>query len=93
MDKFKEIIENKKQKSANRKPRYGTRKLSIGLVSCVLGYAMLVSPTVSLADEAINEPIAEEEANPDQEEETEEENKEEAQEVASPASEEAPVEE
>ena len=93
MDKFKEIIENKKQKSSNRKPRYGTRKLSIGLVSCVLGYAMLVSPTVSLADEAINEPIAEEEANPDQEEETEEENKEEAQEVASPASEEAPVEE
>ena len=93
MDKFKEIIENKKQKSASRKPRYGTRKLSIGLVSCVLGYAMLVSPTVSLADEAINEPVAEEEANPEQEEETEEENKEEAQEVASPASEEAPVEE
>lgn len=85
MYKFKEIIENKKQKS-NRKPRYGTRKLSIGLVSCVLGYAMLVSPTVSLADEAINEPVAEEEANPEQEEETEEENKEEAQEVASPAS-------
>ena len=74
MDKFKEIIENKKQKSANRKPRYGTRKLSIGLVSCVIGYAMLVSPTVSLADEASNEPVAEEEA----------------QEVASPASEEAP---
>lgn len=51
MDKFKEIIENKKQKS-NRKPRYGTRKLSIGLVSCVLGYAMLISPSVALADEA-----------------------------------------
>ena len=53
MDKFKEIIENKNQKS-NRKPRYGTRKLSIGLVSCVLGYAMLISPSVALADE-VNE--------------------------------------
>lgn len=51
MDKFKEIIENKKLKS-NRKPRYGTRKLSIGLVSCVFGYAMLISPNVALADEA-----------------------------------------
>lgn len=52
MDKFKEIIENKKQKSTSRKPRYGTRMLSIGLVSCVLGYAMLISPSVALADEA-----------------------------------------
>lgn len=52
MDKFKEIIENKKQKSTSRKPRYGTRMLSIGLVSCVLGYAMLISPSIALADEA-----------------------------------------
>ena len=55
----------KKQKSASRKPRYGTRKLSIGLVSCVLGYAMLVSPSVALADEANEQPIAEETAVPE----------------------------
>lgn len=65
MNKFKEIIEMKKQKSASRKPRYGTRKLSIGLVSCVLGYAMLVSPSVALADEANEQPIAEETAVPE----------------------------
>lgn len=71
MSKFEEIIQKKKQKSASRKPRYGTRKLSIGLVSCVLGYAMLVSPSVALADEAIDEPaVVTEETN--QEQETEE---------------------
>lgn len=75
MDKFKEIIENKKQKS-NRKPRYGTRKLSIGLVSCVLGYAMLISPSVALADETNETETAIEESavptNAPEEENTEE---------------------
>lgn len=56
MDKFKEIIENKKQKSTSRQPRSGTRMLSIGLVSCVLGYG------VALTDEAIKTDTAVEES-------------------------------
>ena len=44
-NKFKRIIEYKKQKGSIRKPKYATRKLSIGLVSCMLGYALLVSPS------------------------------------------------
>lgn len=64
----------KKQKSASRKPRYGTRKLSIGLVSCVLGITFLVSPSsLAHADEVTVQSQAsaiEEAANP--EDETEE---------------------
>ncbi len=44
-NKFEKIIEYKKLKSSVRKPKYATRKLSIGLVSCMLGYALLVSPS------------------------------------------------
>ena len=46
MEKLREFIENKKEKSSSRRPRYGTRKLSVGLVSCVLGYCIFLSPTV-----------------------------------------------
>ncbi|MDU3086852.1 MAG: SdrD B-like domain-containing protein [Peptoniphilus harei] len=46
MENLREFIEKKKEKSASRKPRYGTRKLSVGLVSCVLGYCIFFSPTV-----------------------------------------------
>ena len=46
MEKLRDFIEKKKEKSASRKPRYGTRKLSVGLVSCVLGYCIFFSPTV-----------------------------------------------
>ena len=46
MEKLREFIEKKKEKSASRRPRYGTRKLSVGLVSCVLGYCIFFSPTV-----------------------------------------------
>ena len=46
MEKLKDFIEKKKEKSASRKPRYGTRKLSVGLVSCILGYCIFMSPTV-----------------------------------------------
>ncbi|MDU3153063.1 MAG: YSIRK-type signal peptide-containing protein [Anaerococcus hydrogenalis] len=38
----KRIIEQKKLNGSKRKPKYATRKLSIGLVSCMLGYALLV---------------------------------------------------
>ena len=44
-NKFKRIIELKKLKGSSRKPKYATRKLSVGLVSCMLGYALLVSPS------------------------------------------------
>ena len=46
LEKLREFIEKKKEKSASRKPRYGTRKLSVGLVSCVLGYCIFLSPSV-----------------------------------------------
>lgn len=51
-DKLVRIIEYKKLKGSIRKPKYATRKLSIGLVSCMLGYALLVSPTSVEANEA-----------------------------------------
>ena len=57
-----EMIENKKDKAASRKPCYATRKLSIGLVSCMLGFISLVclpQAEVSYASEA--NPIAIEE--------------------------------
>ena len=79
-NKFKRIIEFKKQKGSNRKPKYATRKLSIGLVSCMLGYALLVSPSsVEAAGLDIeNQTVAEESAEPETEsEENLEENKEE----------------
>lgn len=50
-----EFIELKKQRGKNRKPRYATRKLSIGLVSCLLGFTLLVSPVESLASETSTE--------------------------------------
>ena len=46
MENLKKIIESKKLKSSDKKPRYGTRKLSVGLVSCMLGYFVFMSPTV-----------------------------------------------
>lgn len=46
MENLREFIEKKKEKTASRKLRYGTRKLSVGLVSCVLGYCIFLSPTV-----------------------------------------------
>ena len=60
-NKFKRIIEYKKQKGSNRKPKYATRKLSIGLVSCMLGYALLVSPSSVEAAELENNTQAVEE--------------------------------
>lgn len=46
-----EFIELKKQKGKNRKPKYAMRKLTIGLVSCMLGFIVLGSPVESLAAE------------------------------------------
>ena len=60
MENLREFIEKKKEKSASRKPRYGTRKLSVGLVSCVLGYFIFLSPTVVSAQvgEGVSEPTS-----------------------------------
>ncbi|WP_040398002.1 Ig-like domain-containing protein [Anaerococcus senegalensis] len=76
----KRIIEQKKLNGSKRKPKYATRKLSIGLVSCMLGYALLVSPSSAEAAEldSENQVVAEENAEPEttSEEELVEENKE-----------------
>ena len=32
-----------------RKPKYAMRKLSVGLVSCMLGFALIAGPSHSLA--------------------------------------------
>uniref|UniRef100_UPI0027BA6115 Ig-like domain-containing protein n=1 Tax=Anaerococcus octavius TaxID=54007 RepID=UPI0027BA6115 len=66
-NKFKRIIEYKKQKGSIRKPKYATRKLSIGLVSCMLGYALLVSPSSVEAAEldSENQAVAEDSAEPE----------------------------
>lgn len=52
IQKMKDLIKQKKLRGSNRKPRYATRKLSIGLVSCMLGFTLLISPSSVLADEA-----------------------------------------
>lgn len=49
--KMIDLIEQKKLAGSRKKPKYGTRKLTIGLVSCMLGFTLLVSPTDVWADE------------------------------------------
>ena len=72
-NKFKRIIEFKKQKGSIRKPKYATRKLSIGLVSCMLGYALLVSPSsVEAAELEANNQAVEESATEETADTTEE---------------------
>ena len=61
-DILKRIIEEKKLNGSKKKPKYATRKLSMGLVSCMLGYALLVSPSSVEAAEldSNNQVVAEE---------------------------------
>ncbi|MDB8715114.1 Rib/alpha-like domain-containing protein, partial [Mediterraneibacter gnavus] len=47
LEKMKEIIQ--KKKGTKRSLRYSTRKLSVGVVSCLLGYWMCVTPAVAMA--------------------------------------------
>ena len=70
----KRIIEQKKLNGSKRKPKYATRKLSIGLVSCMLGYALLVSPSSAEAAELDNNQEVVEEVVDTKEEDTNEEN-------------------
>ena len=69
------FIEQKKIRGSLRKPRYTTRKLSIGLVSCMLGFTLLVSPSEAKASEPT--PVGAEETlnDPDGDQEDEQEEK------------------
>lgn len=40
-------------KNTEKKPKYAMRKLSVGLVSCMLGFALVAGPSQSLADEGV----------------------------------------
>ena len=51
MDKLQKIVDEKKKKSANTKPRYDMRKLNVGFVSVFLGLSILLSSVVSFAQE------------------------------------------
>lgn len=51
-DELLKLVDFNKLRGANRKPRYATRKLSIGLVSCMLGFTLVVSPLVAEAAES-----------------------------------------
>ncbi|MDU6792039.1 MAG: Ig-like domain-containing protein, partial [Anaerococcus sp.] len=64
-DILKRIIEEKKLNGSKKKPKYATRKLSMGLVSCMLGYALLFSPSsAQAAGETGEEIVAEDKVEP-----------------------------
>ena len=48
---FAQVIEEKKQKGSEKKPHYGLRKLSVGLVSCILGFTMVLNPVSAITVE------------------------------------------
>lgn len=50
---FKKIITEKRAKSSNERPKYGLRKLTVGVVSCLLGYMMLFTPNVVAAEKVV----------------------------------------
>ena len=55
MEKAKKLINDKQLRSANRKPRYGMRKVSFGLASCMLGFMIYAAPTsVNAQEEAMD---------------------------------------
>ena len=53
---FNKIITERKTKSSNKKPKYGMRKLTVGVVSCLLGYMMFFTPNVSQAEKVEETP-------------------------------------
>ena len=53
METLRKIIEEKKRKGEEKKPYYGIRKLSVGIVSWMLGHLLFfASPVVVSAVEA-----------------------------------------
>lgn len=60
MKKFMNVIEKRKELNQEKTPKYGTRKLSVGLVSCMLGFSLIIAPSYSkAAEEAENTKILE----------------------------------
>ena len=51
---FGKVIAEKRSKCSSKKPRYALRKLSIGVVSCLIGYAFLIGGNVSFAETDTN---------------------------------------
>ena len=49
---FEKIITEKRAKCSNERPKYGLRKLTVGVVSCLLGYMMFMTPNVVVAEKA-----------------------------------------
>lgn len=47
---FEKIITEKRAKCSNERPKYGLRKLTVGVVSCLLGYMMFFTPNVVAAE-------------------------------------------
>lgn len=54
---FEKIITEKRAKCSNERPKYGLRKLTVGVVSCLLGYMMFFTPNV-VAAEKVEQPQA-----------------------------------
>ena len=54
---FEKIITEKRAKSSNERPKYGLRKLTVGVVSCLLGYMMFFTPNV-VAAQKVDQPQA-----------------------------------
>ncbi|MDU5272608.1 MAG: Rib/alpha-like domain-containing protein, partial [Finegoldia magna] len=51
---FGKVIAEKRSKCSSKKPKYALRKLSIGVVSCLIGYAFLIGGNVSFAETNTN---------------------------------------
>ncbi|MCD1147830.1 InlB B-repeat-containing protein, partial [Peptoniphilus sp. KCTC 25270] len=47
MERLKQIVEQKRARTKERNPKYAMRSLSIGFVSCLLGFTMLVSTPIT----------------------------------------------
>ena len=59
METLRKIIEEKKRKGEEKKPYYGIRKLSVGIVSCMLSHLLFfASPVVVSAVEATPEDVS-----------------------------------
>ena len=49
METLRKIIEEKKRKGEEKKPYYGIRKLSVGIVSCMLGHLLFFAAPVGVS--------------------------------------------
>ncbi|MDU7330812.1 MAG: InlB B-repeat-containing protein, partial [Finegoldia magna] len=56
---FEKIITEKRAKCSNERPKYGLRKLTVGVVSCLLGYMMFFTPNVVAAEKVDQQQVVE----------------------------------